>query len=115
MNWRILPILLCLAVTPGCFTSTVKPKVVEAQEIAYDNGVQNAGVLGLDDTGAIITPTKREEYNALIALYGKDPKFLPPLRKDDGVVVKGSNFHITNEALINFTEMKSWQRSGKKP
>lgn len=116
----VLLVILIGLLLMGCHTVTPDP--VQAQTISYDGGVQNAGIISLDNTGAVITAEKRDYYNSLIAIYGDAkwtknglPIFTPPLVKDQGVVPANGYFHITSAALANLTVMHQWFKMGRTP
>lgn len=73
----------------GC--STVAPKVIKARQGSFDavpdakGNYQNSGVLGFTNGLAIITPTARARYNALVVKWGVH--FLPPVKPDDGLTL----------------------------
>lgn len=124
VRWGIVVLIALLAVGliifPGCGTTTPKPPTAEI--VAHDGGAQNAGIISLDATGAVITPAKRDYYNALVRIYGDAkwkkgglPIFAVPLKPDDGVTPKGDNYHITAAALTNLTVMHQWFKMGRTP
>lgn len=108
----------CLA---GC--GTVIPPTVTADEIAYDGNEQNAGIVGVaENQSIIITASKREYYNSLIAIYGaatwpdRTPVFLPHVKADAGMTARpDGNFEITRASLAQCTLMHQWLKMGKLP
>jgi hypothetical protein len=118
----IITVALCVVVMTLASCSATIPAPVTATEIAFDAGVQNAGIIAFDATGAVITPAKRSYYNALIAIYGDTkwvkgglPIFPTPLKKDEGIAPLGDNFHINSDALANLTLMHGWFKKGRTP
>lgn len=116
-----LGLLVIVLLQSACGTTTVPP-VRPAQTIAYDGDAQNAGILSLDTTGAVITPAKRAYYNALIEIYGDArwtrgglPVFPVPKRADEGITPAGPNFRITRSALADLTVMHQWFKMGRTP
>jgi hypothetical protein len=112
---RIFLIFLLILV-PSC-TTTVIPTQVKSNTASFDSGVQNSGFIQFNaDGSAAITPHARDRYNLLIGKYSK--KFLPPLKKDDGVsewiVIHGAfTYRITPEAIVHFKQMNQWFHSGQ--
>jgi hypothetical protein len=122
LKWSLS--LLCVGLVLMCLgaCTTVTPPSVQATEIAFDGGAQTAGVIGTDDTGAIISPAKRAYCNSLAAIYGDAkwakgglPIFPVPVGKDDGITQRGDKFHITYEALTRHTLMHQWFKKGRMP
>ena len=118
------PILLLLALVmlTGCPSLLViKPKPVVTEVVPYSGADQNNGVLSQDSTGILITAGKRDEYNALIAIYGSArwvtglPCFVPALKPDFGITAVPPNYHLNNEGVQQLALMKSWLKQGKAP
>ncbi len=119
-------LIATILVASGCAQHSVAPKENQPTQIAFSGNQQNAGVLGwADDGGSAINSAKRDEYNALIDLYGK--QFAPPLKHDDGVAAiatwtdkvgkrhTGAAWSIDKEHVTKFALMKSWEHRGDKP
>ena len=118
----VAAVVVC-ALVLGC-TSTVRPKVVEDNQVSFDGTNRNSGVLATvtnaqgSVTGAIITTHARDRYNALIDSYGG--YYRPPLQKDAGVcpIPTGagvSSYLIDAQHLVEFMTMNRWSKQGKAP
>lgn len=117
-------ILLC----SGC-ASTVVPNRVESKQIAFDAGVQNAGVLAiLPDGSAILTEAKYAEWIALVSLYGRgtqDSPILPSVTKDAGIIPKtgvevgfptyAKVYQMDAQRLTYFIAFRAWERAARIP
>lgn len=115
-------LLALVLATAACSSTQVVRPVTPAQVIAYDGGQQTAGIISLDATGAIISPAKRAYYNSLLAIYGDArwtkgglPIFPVALKQDHGMTPAGENFHVTNAALVQLTQMHQWFKMGRTP
>lgn len=125
-------ISVCSAVMILCSCGTIAPKENVATVTAYTGNQQHAGFLGWacdkdwNKTGDVaISESKREEYNALIDLYGG--RITPPLKHDDGatpcykwidpdgVQHTGIAWSLDREHVVKFSLMKSWQHRGDAP
>jgi hypothetical protein len=122
MKRYFLFIVFCLFA--GCQSSlTIKPKPVVSAVIAYEGTEQNNGIVSQDPTGLVITPAKRDYFNALIEIYGdakwRDtglPCFVPAVKKDFGITPQGENYHVDNGAIQNvYVLMVQWYKSGRAP
>jgi hypothetical protein len=110
----------------GC-ASTVIAEPVASRTIAFDGGEQTAGVLKVwPGRGALITDSKKAEYDALVAIYGRGTdghkltppvvkgRGLTPLRgKDEGFPLHARVWHMDAQALADFILMRGWQRAGR--
>lgn len=127
---RPIQIIACLAAAVVCAlvvgcTSTVRPKLVEDNQVSFDGTNQNSGLLATvtnvqgSVTGAVITPHARDRYNALIDSYGG--YYRPPLQRDAGVcpiILTGagvSSYLIDAQHLVEFMTMNRWSKQGKAP
>ncbi len=124
IRWSAVALTMALLLTIACFAGcqTQVPPPVNAGEVAFDGGVQNAGIVAFNDTGAIITPAKRNYYNSLIAIYGDAkwtkgglPIFAEPLKRDTGISPSGENYHIDFASLSKLTLMHQWFKAGRTP
>lgn len=113
----------------GC-AGPIIPKRVEASTAAFDeHGNQTAGVLKVwPGKGALLTESKKAEYDALVAVYGRGTEghpLIPPVKQGDGLTkLRGNDegfplypvvWHIAPEPLANFLLFKEWQRAGRVP
>lgn len=107
----ILFVLLALTIT-SC-VKTVKKEPIVASVPSWSGANQNSGFLyftnlnsGVIDSNAVI------RYNLLIDKYGN--KFLPPVKKNDGLVSEPPIFIIDAEHLEKFIRMNRWYKTGEK-
>jgi hypothetical protein len=108
-------IVAALIAFAGC--STVTPKVIEPEAIAFHGNHQDAGVIRIyPDHSALIDATLRQKYNDLIAVYGKT--FSPVLVADAGLQPcgiyqdRGDTWRIDAEHLALLIHMNLLKRSG---
>lgn len=124
----MLALVLAWAVFVSGCSSTVIPQRVEATEVAFEGNTQNAGVLAVDRSGAVITERKRAEYLALVKVYGRgtadypiEPKVSPKAGltrlsgKEAGFPEHEWVWAIDAEHLTWFITFRDWQRAGRKP
>lgn len=102
-----LCLLLCLA---GCNTVTPRPARLPNQ-ISFDTGEQNGGILLLTKSGAQVTPRALERYQALIEIYGT--RFTPSLRPGHEVLIDSGSIFLGPDALEKFIVMNQWRRMGR--
>lgn len=88
--------------TAGC--STVAPKGVYQQEIAFDQNVQNAGVIDCDPNGCIVTPGWMQRYGAM------QKQFRRSIYADKTIKAEGANYRVSYEVIENFAQMRAAQR-----
>lgn len=121
-------VLVLVQLWVGC-AGPVIPEKVEASTIAYDGTEQTAGVLKVwPGRGAILSDTKKAEYDALVELYGRGTvghPLTPPVAKGRGLTqMRGQDqgfplhevvWFIDPQALTDFLLFKEWQRQGRSP
>lgn len=133
-RWALAFALVIAAITwaffvSGC-TSPVVPHTVTAGAIAWDGADQNAGVLeAWPGKGALITETKKAEWDALVARYGRGTvghPLTPPVTDNmrGFIRVHGNTVHqpmhefvwfIDPQALEAFILFKAWQDAAREP
>lgn len=117
-----LMVLLAL-VLAGCM-GTVAPKQVGSAQGSFDampdakGNYQTSGILGFTNHQAIVTPSGRARYNALVAKWGG--KFIPPVKADDGLTSVtldpkgGTNavplWLMDKDHVDKLATMSAWQR-----
>lgn len=124
---KLFALILFAACLASC-SAVIAPKENRPAQVAYVGNEQHAGVLGWsNDGGVAIGDDKRAEYNALIDIWGTDPRLGTPLQHDAGVVAitewtdkaqvhhTGKAWSIDREHVVKFSLMKSWQHRGDKP
>ena len=122
----LLTILIVISFV-GC-ASPVIPGRVEAAEIAWNGSSQNAGVLAQTKEYVLLTPRKKAEYDALVAIYARgtaDYPITPPvdpkagvkrlLGRDVGFPEHPWVWRLDAEAVSWFMTFREWQLSGRKP
>lgn len=124
-NVRTLHLILALVMLVGCVSQTIRPGDVRPAQASFDGTHQDSGVISVTQAGALVTSRVRDRYNGLIAHYGTDKAFVPPLVPDRGVQPasselvarhgRGSLFILDHEAVVNFALMNRWRRMGKPP
>lgn len=118
---KILLILLFSLLLCGCNSWIIDtPDYILPEEISYDNGVQNAGVLGIssDGKGFIVSKNLIDRYNAMmdfeyVRVVGNEQitikyknLFIPPIEKNEGVInIDDKTFFIDNQAYSKFLFM----------
>ena len=122
---RALMLILALALFTGCVSQTVRPVDIKPKAASFDGNKQDSGLIAVTPTGALVTAHARDRYNALIAVYGQDKEFLPPLVPDQGVssapqdtvaaTGRGPLFVLDHAAVVNFAKMNRWHRMGRQP
>lgn len=124
-----LVVLWVVMLVTSC-SSTVIPRPVDAGTVALEGNNQDAGVLSIDDQGAIITEHKKAEYDALVALYGRGtdayaitPPVVPGagLTRLDGAALRFPGhsdpvvWRIDREHLAWFVTFRKWQLANRPP
>ena len=66
---------------------------------------------GKTRVGAAFTSEGHDTYNYELGKFGQDLK--PPRGKDFGVTVSGSEYDLTEEAVIDWGQMATWDRSAE--
>ena len=61
--------------------------------------------------GAAFTSEGHDTYNYELSKFGQDLK--PPRGKDFGVTVSGAEYDLTEEAVIDWGQMATWDRSAE--
>ena len=109
----VLTALLCLAVS-SCGTVAQKP--VEAKEQGF-----YVKPIAVQD-GYLVDGAFRDRYNGLIEVYGNKkldngaPVFVPPLKKDDGLVKKGNGqWLMSKQAMENMVVLNGMLHRGVAP
>lgn len=103
---------LFLSLLLGC---TVTPTTVRDNTIRYEGGAQTAGFLGFTSfegqRWGVISAAKQVEYNALIARYGTNPRWIVPLTNNFGLApYTNGTWLISKEALVNFGVLNEMHR-----
>ena len=109
----ICSLMLAVVAGPSCSTKPVVPPTVHAQAASFDEGQQNSGLVGYDDSTGLFITTKQfhTRYLALANIYGS--RFVPPLDPARGVSEDGTRF--TPEAIHSFQRMNRWRRQELSP
>lgn len=96
-----------------CQHLTIAPQPVAVHAKAFDNGVQNAGIVGHDSTGLIVTAGWIAKYDAMLKVYGKQLSVSNQVASGDrtGVVPRGVNFHVNFEVNDRFADLKYYERN----
>jgi hypothetical protein len=89
----------------GCSHLTVAPKPVVATQIAFDENVQNAGLIDCDTKGCLVTSGWMERYKAL------EKEFSHTVPADQHIKAEGSNFRVSFEVTNNFIDLQRSHRS----
>lgn len=110
---RLLLILMLFCTVASTCRHPIIPDPLNMPGASWDGNNRNSGFLGwyTNNTGIIygvLTPRARERYNGLIDEYGN--RFIPPLKKDYGIINNTTNFFITSEALYDFIKMNRWHK-----
>lgn len=104
-------LLFCIVSFQGC--GTIKREPVIATTPSWMGTNQNSGFIGFTNGNyGVITPLALERYNLLIEKYGD--RFLPPLKKNDGIISVPPNYWITPANLEYFVRMNRWYKTGVK-
>ncbi len=133
-KWVFGVLFLCVALYvaslfAGCQIRPVIPASVSSRTIAYDGDEQTAGVLKTwPGKGALLSDSKKDEYDALVRLYGRgtvghpltppvvEGRGLTALRgRDEGFPLHERVWKIDPQALTDFLLFKEWQRSSRVP
>lgn len=102
----------------GC--GTVTPKPVKASQASFDGGLQNSGFLSFTNSPyahcGVFTASAVARYNALAVIWGRDPRFVPPVKAWDGVLreldgATTTNYVLSPAAIVNFIELSTLQRA----
>lgn len=97
----------------GCGTIIPHP-IPSTHASISETGKPDSGVIGLVPGGWHITASAADRYNALIAAYGHDPEFLPPLVPMQGVTIKPDGTIILDrEGMRRFALLAAWHRMGR--
>jgi hypothetical protein len=125
--FKIFAVWLAISVcVTSCATKTVIPAVVENTQPSFDGNKQDSGLISISIAGAIVTEGFVARYEALIATYGSEPEFLPPVTARQGISDappadqeanrdRGRVYLMTNQALANFIKMNQWKKMGRVP
>lgn len=91
---------LCVILVVGC--ANVTPVVDSRKTVSFSGNDQNAGIVAQWGDGSLeITPTKLDQYNSMIDLYGK--KTVPVTEKNFGIKpLANGNYNMTAEAAERF-------------
>jgi hypothetical protein len=112
-NIRIDVLILNFLLVAGC--STVAPKNIKSSIPSFDGNIQNSGIVAfLPDGGIEITPSKRDQYIALVADYGD--QFVPSLKQSPEMgihLLTDGNYEIDSEHVVDFGRMEIWKNSGR--
>lgn len=105
-------LVMSAALSSSC---TKIPKPISTPTASFDGGVQNSGYIGFytnatGETWMVITPRKRETYNALIPKYGKE--FARPLTvPDEGLTPFTNGTSLLDlEHVVKLNMMLRWKR-----
>lgn len=88
-------ICFAFAISIFLFGCTIAPDRVKQNQASFDpiadksGNVQNSGILGITNHLWIITPSARDRYNGLVAVFGGG--FTPPVVKDAGLTPLATN------------------------
>ena len=123
---RIFLALIVLAMVSGCSVIET-PDIIIPDEISYDGGEKNSGVLyaSEDGKGFIVTKNLIDRYNGLMTIkYSKKINnevvttelkdlFTPPLQENDGVInIDGESYFIDNQFYSKFLLMNILNKTG---
>ncbi len=99
---------------------TVVPHSVGSNSVDYQNNEQNGGIIGVvmkdggTPDGWMVTPQLVTNYNRLIGLYKM--KLKKAIFKNDGCTkISEAEWHMTNEAMVDFLDLKAFERRGDMP
>ena len=96
---------------------TIAPAPVVSQEASWDGSEKNSGFLGWTTNSGVVygmlTPHAKDRYNGLIDIYGN--KFIPPIKKNYGIIDNFTNSWITLEGLQDFAKMNRWKKGSATP
>ncbi len=113
-RWLCLGVLTVITLSGGGCTSTVVPRPIEKSAPSFSGAQANSGLVGTNGPGwFVITPAARDRYNGLVKLYGR--YYVPPLKRDAGLVTTGALYQIDGEHLSKFIQMGYWFSEGKPP
>ncbi len=108
---RPAPLLVLLL--PAC---TIVPAPVISHHISIsETGKPDSGIVSASLTGYPIEPSALARYNDLIATYGRDPHWHPPLVPDQGVTRDATGIRLDREAMRRFLLLSEWARMGRLP
>ena len=107
-----IAIIVILLADAGC---TIAPKPVETHAIAFSDGVQNAGILGHDNTGLFVNAAWIHNYDAMLKLYRKQlpvsERVKPGDRSGITTILPGKRFHVNYEVNERYADLKYLERN----
>jgi hypothetical protein len=112
------PILLLFSILllAGCSTSAVIEQNVPGSPLPHST----VGFLhylfapdGKTHIGAVFTSEGHDTYNYELGKFGQDLK--PPRSKDFGVTLNNGEYDLTEEAVVDWGQMATWDRSAEHP
>lgn len=110
----------------GCITETIRPSAPVVQQASFDGTKQDSGLITLTPKGAVVTAHYRERFNSLVATYGAERDFKPPLVADQGVTPapadvtaaypdRGDLFLMADQSVAQMAKMTRWKKMGRVP
>jgi hypothetical protein len=111
-------LLAALALT-GCSTISPNPTTPQAPSVGLNGQHSDIYAVTYTPSRSIKTQTwyerKREIYNGMIDLYGKDRVFLKPLTHDYHLTPDGPYWVADDEAITDFIELNRIRASTVNP
>jgi hypothetical protein len=92
--------------TAGCSNLTVAPKPVQAQVIAFDENVQNAGIIDCDAKGCLTTKGWMQRYGKL------EEEFRVSVPSDSAIKMEGNYYRVPFESMNHMASMMAAKRGG---
>jgi hypothetical protein len=96
--------LASLALLSACSHLTVAPKPVNATSIAFDENVQNAGIIDCDARGCLVTPNWLAKYKQMEGAVKNT------IVADANIKADGNNYRVSYEVFNHFAELKASER-----
>lgn len=90
----------------SCAGTYVPKADAVSEQASYDGNEKTSGILGVSDSGFIVTDRFLVRYDALVEKYSD--KFTPSLKKRFGVT--GNT--MSREAMAYFLTMNRWNKNG---
>ena len=90
----------------GCSHPTVAPTPVNAHAIAFDENIQNAGIIDCDKDGCKVTRNWLDKYRQL------ETEFKQTFPGDANIKPEGEHYRAPYDVVEHFTTMKAAERGG---
>lgn len=118
ITWRRISLMIwgcaLLALIGLALTSCVSPIVplpVAHSQPAFSGNSQNSGLVAIDPiNGATVNRDLLDKYNWLALLYSRDPRFVPPIRPNDGITpaLTSGLYYMDLEHWDRYLAMLRW-------